>query len=116
MKKLIAFVSLASLQMTPLMAHTGGPWSNNLAESHTNGIFGGIMTGSNLSGTFRFTVTDTAQLGALNASAMYYKGVTYVGSCQADIDFDAKKISGMTERFSLQPLSSRRERHRSSAE
>lgn len=96
MKKLIAFVSLVAMQLTPAMAHVGGPWSGGTVDSHISGIFGGIMTLRNGSGIFRFSQTDGAQLSAFSASMIYYKGVTFLGSCQAHIDWPTRKIAGMT--------------------
>jgi hypothetical protein len=96
MKKLIAFVSLAAFQVSPLMAHVGGPWSTNTYDNNISGIFGGMITMKNGSGIFRFSQTETAQLSAFSASMVYFQGVTFLGSCQANIDWPSKKIFGMT--------------------
>lgn len=96
MKKLIAIATVMALQATPAMAWVGGPWSSNTYDGRVTGIFGGMITMRNGSGIFRFSATETAQLGAFNSSMIYYKGVTYLGSCQADLDFEAKRVSGIT--------------------
>jgi len=96
MKKLIALVTLTAMQLTPAMAIVGGPWSGNTPDSHITGLFAGMMTMPNGSGIFRFTATETAQLGVFSSSLIYYKGVTYLGSCQANVDFQNKKVFGIT--------------------
>lgn len=96
MKKLIALITLVSMQATPAFAWVGGPWSGNTWDSKTTGLFGGTITMKNGSGIFRFTGTETAQMGTYSSSMIYYKGVTFFGSCQANIDFDAKTVDGMT--------------------
>ncbi len=96
MKKLIAFVSVLALQVTPAMAWVGGPWSAGTHDNHVTGIFGGIITMKNGSGIFRFSSDESAQLGAFNSSVVYYKGRTFLGSCLAHIDFQSKSISGIT--------------------
>ena len=96
MKRLIALLSGIALQLSPAMAHVGGPWSGNTYDNHTDGIFGGMITMRNGSGIFRFSATDTAQLGAFSSSMIYYQGITFFGSCSATIDWESKKISGVT--------------------
>ncbi len=96
MKKLIALITLTAMQATPAMAWVGGPWSGNTPDSHTEGLFGGTITMRNGSGMFRFTSFDTAQLGIFSTSMIYYKGITFLGSCQANIDFDSKDVFGIT--------------------
>jgi len=96
MKKLIAILTLVSMQTTPALAWVGGPWSGNTYDNKVTGLFGGSITMKNGSGIFRFSATETAQMGAFNSSMIYYKGVTFFGSCQANIDFEAKTVDGMT--------------------
>lgn len=96
MKKLIAIVSVLALQASPAMAWVGGPWSAGTHDNHVTGIFGGMITMKNGSGIFRFSSDESAQLGAFNSSMIYYKGRTFLGSCQAHLDFDAKKVVGIT--------------------
>jgi hypothetical protein len=96
MKKFIAFVSIAALQGSSAFAWVGGPWSGGTHDNHTTGLFGGSITMPNGSGIFRFSSTETAQMGTFNTSMIYYKGVTFLGSCQANIDFDAKTVDGIT--------------------
>ncbi|MFN0125882.1 MAG: hypothetical protein ACKV19_04255 [Verrucomicrobiales bacterium] len=96
MKKLIALITLVSMQATPAMAWIGGPWSGNTWDGQTTGLFGGTITMKNGSGIFRFTSTETAQMGTYSSSMIYYKGITFFGSCQANIDFEAKTVDGMT--------------------
>ncbi len=96
MKKLIALITLVSMQATPALAWVGGPWSGNTWDGKPTGLFGGSITMKNGSGIFRFTSSESAQMGTFNSSMIYYKGVTFFGSCQANIDFDAKRVDGMT--------------------
>lgn len=55
-----------------------------------------MMMMKNGSGIFRFSSDESAQLGAFNSSMIYYKGRTFLGSCQAHLDFDSKKVIGIT--------------------
>ena len=96
MKKIIAFVTLAAFHASSAYAWVGGPWSSNTHDNHTTGLFGGTITMKNGSGIFRFSSTDTAQMGAFNSSMIYYKGVTFLGSCQANVDFNEKTVDGIT--------------------
>ena len=96
MKKLIAIFTMVAMQSTPALAWTGGPWSGNTYNNSVTGIFGGSMTMKNGAGIFRFSSTESAQLGAFNSSMIYYKGITFFGSCQATIDFEGKTVDGMT--------------------
>ena len=96
MKKLIAIITLMAMQATPALAWVGGPWSGNTYDGKTTGLFGGTITMKNGSGIFRFTSTETAQMGTYSSSMIYFKGITFFGSCQANIDFDAKTVDGIT--------------------
>jgi len=96
MKKLIAILTLVAMQTTPALAWVGGPWSGNTHDNRVTGTFGGTITMKNGSGIFRFSATESAQMGAFNSSMIYYKGVTFFGSCQATIDFESKTVAGMT--------------------
>ncbi len=96
MKKLIALLTIVSMQATPAMAWVGGPWSGNTYDGQTSGLFGGTITMKNGSGIFRFTSTETAQMGTYSSSMIYFKGITFFGSCQANIDFQSKTVDGMT--------------------
>jgi hypothetical protein len=96
MKKLIAFLCILSLQVTPAMALVGGPWSGNTHDGNTGGVFSGSMHFRNGSGIFRFSNNSAAQISVQSVSVIYYKGRTYLGSCMADIDFGRKKVTGIT--------------------
>ncbi|MGI8604056.1 MAG: hypothetical protein ACR2OZ_13840 [Verrucomicrobiales bacterium] len=109
MKKLIALVSLVAFQATPVMAHVGGPWSSNTPDNNLSGIFGGMITMRNGSGMFRFSQGETAQLSTFSSSMIFYQGTTYMGSCQANIDWPTKKIFGITNgsAFNRSPFTNR---------
>jgi len=96
MKKLIAIITMTAMQATPALAWVGGPWSGNTYSNSVTGTFGGSITMKNGSGIFRFSATESAQMGAFNTSMIYYKGITFFGSCQANLDFDSKTVDGMT--------------------
>jgi hypothetical protein len=96
MKKILAALTLISFTTSQTFAWTGGPWSGNTYDGNTGGLFGGSITMRDGNGIFRFTGTETAQLGAFNSSMIYYKGITYLGSCQAQVDFEFRTVSGVT--------------------
>jgi hypothetical protein len=96
MKKLVAILSLISLQVSTAQAWVGGPWSFGTFDNNSGGTYSAIISGTNLSGSLRFTQGDSAQLSAFSSSMIYYKGWTYLGSVQATIDVDSKKVNGVT--------------------
>ncbi len=108
MKKLIAFLAIAAMQLTPAMATVGGPWSNNTFDSHIDGMYSGIMYTKNGTGIIRFSQSQNAQASAFSMSMLYHKGLTYSGSCQCNIDSDSKQVAGMTNgsAYNRSPLAS----------
>jgi hypothetical protein len=96
MKKILAALTLITFTTSQTFAWTGGPWSGNTYDGNISGLFGGTMAMRDGNGIFRFTATETAQLGAFNSSMIYYRGITYLGSCQAQVDFEFRTVSGIT--------------------
>ena len=98
MKKFAAALTFLSVlfQSTSAMAWVGGPYSNNTFDGKSGGVFQGTMTMKNGSGMFRFA-TGSEPFNSPNAeSVVFHEGLVFYGDCFGQVDFHAKRVSGIT--------------------
>ena len=111
----LILASLVLIFGTKASAFTGGPFDNGDFSSllDENGIYQVSFRFSNGSGFAQFgnnvnqeifLPTGNANTGGaisttfsvLNRSIIYYKGVTYLGTCQGMVDHERKQVNGVT--------------------
>lgn len=98
MKKYAAALTFLTVlfQSTSAMAWIGGPYSNNTADGKSGGVFQGTITMKNGSGMFRFS-TGQEPFNSPNAeSVVFHEGLVFYGDCFGQVDFHAKRVSGIT--------------------
>ncbi len=97
MKKFGAYLSLIGLlSQATAPAWVGGPYSNNTYDGFDGGIFKGTIRGPSTSGIFSFSQGDEALVSPFGDSVVYNRGMAYYGECYGFVDFDSKKVSGIT--------------------
>ena len=97
MKKFGAYLSLLGLiSQATALAWVGGPYSNNTYDGFDGGVFKGTIRGSSTPGIFSFSQGDEALVSPFGDSIVYNKGMAYYGECYGFVDFDSKKVSGVT--------------------
>lgn len=106
MKKITALLSLISLigaQVTPALAHIGGPYSNNTYDGFQGGIFHGTMTSKGLFGIFRFSTGFEPVITGQAQSVVMVNGLTLYGECFGFVDFTSRSVAGITNSLSTLP-------------
>lgn len=108
MKRILLSLSLGlTFLSTPASAWVGGPFDNGFhsASQEQGAVYHGSISMNNGSGYFYMSPSQeltteqcktawdfTASLK--NRSVVYYKGITYIGSCFGNVDGDAKRVEG----------------------
>ncbi len=105
MKKFVATIAFLAMgfHAAPVMAHVGGPYSNNTHDGFQGGVFQGMMTMKNGSGMFRFSAGLEPIISPFAQSVVFHQGFIYYGDCFGMLDFVSKKISGMTNGMTAPP-------------
>jgi hypothetical protein len=98
MKNFFASLTFVSIlfQSTSAMAWVGGPYSNNTPDGKSGGVFQGTISMKNGSGMFRFATGSEPFISPNANSVIFHEGLVYYGDCFGMVDFQAKRISGIT--------------------
>jgi hypothetical protein len=106
MKKLTALLTLISFiggQVTPALAHIGGPYSGNTYDGFQGGIFQGTMTMSGGYGIFRFSTGFEPAITPQAQSVVMLNGLVMYGECFGYVDYASRKVGGVTNSLSTLP-------------
>ncbi len=106
MKKITALLTLitfGSVQMSPLMAHIGGPYSGNTYDGYQGGVFHGTMTMKSGFGIFRFSTGFEPFISGQASSVVMVNGLVAYGDCFGFVDFETRTVSGVTNSLTALP-------------
>ncbi|MEZ5301267.1 MAG: hypothetical protein R3F11_11535 [Verrucomicrobiales bacterium] len=97
MRKLFSLLAAVfALQAAPSFALTGGPWSNNDYADNPDVNYQAILRMPNGVGIARWRENSSTQVAIQNSSAVFYKGIVYLGNTYGTADRGNRIVVGMT--------------------